>query len=76
MYDPTSARLATDLARSAVLSARPDAPVVADDHRPVLARSRVGVAATLHAIARRVEPAERSTTARPTSLTTGGCVPG
>ena len=72
MYDPISARLATDLVRSEVLSARPDAPVVPDDRRPVLAGSRAGLAAALHALARGVEPAER----RPASLTTPGCVAG
>ena len=65
MFDPTTGYLALGATHAHVLSARPDAPVVAylpRGSRPERVRTvRSGVAARLHSIAQWVEPAPRRT---------------
>jgi hypothetical protein len=62
-FDPIAADLAVRAARATAGSARPDAPVIPD--RPARTRpstaARARVAATLHGLARWVEPAQRRT---------------
>ena len=63
-FDPIAADLAVRAARATAGSARPDAPVVPDPEprTPRAASTRLRVAATLHGLARRVEPAPRCQT--------------
>ena len=57
-YDPTAANLAVELTRRHVGSARPDAPVVADEHaRPArTTAARLRLAGSLRTVAGWVEP--------------------
>ena len=59
-FDPMSANLAVRLTRAHVTSARPDAPVVPEPaaRAPRSTVLRARLAAELHAVARRLEPAE------------------
>ena len=60
-FEPLAAQLAVRAARATAGSARPDAPVIPDPEprEPRLTGLRVRSAATLHAMARWVEPRPR-----------------
>ncbi len=57
-YEPTAGNLAVALTRLSVESARPDAPVVADERvrSARVATARLRVAGSLRSVARWVEP--------------------
>jgi hypothetical protein len=62
-FDPIAADLAVRAARAQAGSARPDAPVIPDPEprAPRAAAGRLRLAATLHGLARRIEPPARHT---------------
>jgi hypothetical protein len=68
-HEPLSAHLAVELARRSAGSARPDAPVVTErEQRPApVTTARLGLAVSLRAVARWVEPARCPAEARQAS---------